>query len=250
MTTDFVYNRKLIIEYNRSVQDYLTQALQQIEDLGFDVFSYGRYLIDQNNHSTQLFWVKTHKSSFEWHCTNELDIGDDFRSAMENCQLNDPTFLIFPEKTEDTIIRTYRDHYGIQNGVTLYKRSKKHLEFFDFQSTHNNNVLSKGILPYSVMGRLERFAKEFELKTGRFEISKENTFLFPKAIIFGESSSLLGDLSPRELHCLTRWAQGQTIKEIANDLNLSPHTIQTYLKRIRDKTGLHSKAQLLSLLCP
>lgn len=47
-------------------------------------------------------------------------------------------------------------------------------------------------------------------------------------------------LSPREFDVFVAIAEGETVKEVAADLDLSAKTVATYLKRIRDKTGLDS----------
>ncbi len=51
-------------------------------------------------------------------------------------------------------------------------------------------------------------------------------------------------LSPRELQILCLVASGQTLKEIAADLNLSEKTIGTYRTRISEKLGLRTNVEL------
>lgn len=54
-------------------------------------------------------------------------------------------------------------------------------------------------------------------------------------------------LSPRELQVLEHLAQGATYHAIARRLQLSPHTVDTYLRRIRAKTGPANRTQLALL---
>ena len=51
-------------------------------------------------------------------------------------------------------------------------------------------------------------------------------------------------LSPRELEVFLMIANGKAVKEIAFDLSVSAKTVATYLKRIRDKTGLESHVDI------
>jgi len=51
------------------------------------------------------------------------------------------------------------------------------------------------------------------------------------------------DLSERERHVLELVARGMSNKEIAADLNLSPHTIKAHLRAILDKLHLRSRTQ-------
>ena len=60
--------------------------------------------------------------------------------------------------------------------------------------------------------------------------------------------------SPRELECLRWVAKGKTYIEVAMILNISDHTVRTYLKTARMKLGsvtlaqAASEAQILGLL--
>lgn len=51
-------------------------------------------------------------------------------------------------------------------------------------------------------------------------------------------------LSKQERYVLRQIAMGQTNKEIARQLNISPKTVETYRARIMDKLDLHSIAEL------
>lgn len=53
--------------------------------------------------------------------------------------------------------------------------------------------------------------------------------------------------SPREIEVLEHLAEGVTYSTIARRLRLSPHTVDTYLRRIRAKTGFANRTQLALL---
>ena len=52
-------------------------------------------------------------------------------------------------------------------------------------------------------------------------------------------------LSAREREVLTLIGEGQTAQEIAKGLVISPHTVETYRKRVMRKLELHSKTELV-----
>jgi len=52
-------------------------------------------------------------------------------------------------------------------------------------------------------------------------------------------------LSDREFQVLVSLANGQTVTEIARELELSPKTVSTYRSRILKKMGLSSSADLI-----
>ena len=64
----------------------------------------------------------------------------------------------------------------------------------------------------------------------------------PPQAMLGELST--GELSGREKQLLTCLTLGQTNKEIAEQLHLSPRTVKNYLDELMDKTGIHSRTEL------
>ena len=74
------------------------------------------------------------------------------------------------------------------------------------------------------------------------------TVLFPEVRIPAQrgSEDNLADrtLSSRESQVLTQIAHGLTHGQIATRLGISPHTVDTYVKRIRTKLGIGNKAEL------
>ncbi|MBF6606862.1 MAG: response regulator transcription factor [Chloroflexi bacterium] len=61
----------------------------------------------------------------------------------------------------------------------------------------------------------------------------------------GEAAESYGGLSDREREILNLIAQGRTTAEIAGELVLSPHTVQSHRDHIMAKLDLHSKAALI-----
>ena len=61
----------------------------------------------------------------------------------------------------------------------------------------------------------------------------------------GEDRERYDGLTDREREVLRLVAQGMTTKEIAKELVLSPHTIQSHRDRIMSKLDLHTKAALV-----
>ena len=61
----------------------------------------------------------------------------------------------------------------------------------------------------------------------------------------GEHETAYDGLTNRERQVLALIAQGMTSPEIAKELFLSPHTVQTHRDRIMTKLDLHSKAGLI-----
>jgi len=60
----------------------------------------------------------------------------------------------------------------------------------------------------------------------------------------GVESAVRTVLSPREQEVLVHIARGQTDREIADLMHVSPRTVQNHLMRIREKTGLRRRSEL------
>ena len=55
-------------------------------------------------------------------------------------------------------------------------------------------------------------------------------------------------LSPRETEVLGYLARGRSATFIADELQISPHTVKTHIKRIHEKLGIGSKEEIISLM--
>ncbi|CAL2069009.1 MULTISPECIES: response regulator transcription factor [Actinomycetes] len=54
-------------------------------------------------------------------------------------------------------------------------------------------------------------------------------------------------LTPREKQVLTLLVGGETNWNIGRQLGISRHTVDTHLRRLRDKTGTTNRTQLVAL---
>ena len=54
--------------------------------------------------------------------------------------------------------------------------------------------------------------------------------------------------SNRESQCIEHVLRGKTIKTIAKVLQLSPRTIEFYIKNIKNKLGCRTKAEIIEIL--
>jgi DNA-binding CsgD family transcriptional regulator len=64
----------------------------------------------------------------------------------------------------------------------------------------------------------------------------------------GIEAGKIDQLSPRELQVAERAAQGESNKQIADQLGLSEHTVKNYLFHVFEKLGVSNRFELLFLL--
>jgi len=77
-------------------------------------------------------------------------------------------------------------------------------------------------------------------------IARKVVQCFRKAPPTSEDNEL-SQLSKREEEVLNLLAQGYLCKEISDELSISPHTVDTYRRRIYEKLHVHSRAQATAL---
>lgn len=55
-------------------------------------------------------------------------------------------------------------------------------------------------------------------------------------------------LTKRQAQCIKHLIEGKSVKEIGSILNLSPRTVDDYLKKLRAKLGCYRREQLIALI--
>lgn len=53
-------------------------------------------------------------------------------------------------------------------------------------------------------------------------------------------------ITNRECEFLLWLSNGLTAKEIANQMDISPRTVEDYIRKVRQKTNLYKRSQLIS----
>jgi NarL family two-component system response regulator LiaR len=113
------------------------------------------------------------------------------------------------------------------------------------------SVIDNAAIVYAVragaVGYLLKEATGAELRGALRAASSGQVMLSPEAasrLIDGVQLSMGSEgLTERELDVLGKLAQGKANKEIARELSLSQETVKTYVKRILDKLGVHTRTQ-------
>lgn len=95
---------------------------------------------------------------------------------------------------------------------------------------------------------IERAMKEKIIIPNKFELA-------PKGLMYKDldRQAFLNLLNPqhfsmREMECIRLLTRGYTHKMIAQELGISPRTVETYLEHIKEKTDTHTKGELVKYL--
>ncbi|MEX2274494.1 MAG: response regulator transcription factor [Actinomycetota bacterium] len=82
---------------------------------------------------------------------------------------------------------------------------------------------------------------------GKAVIHPTLTRAFIEEVQVQDKGPKVAPLSKRETEILQKVAYGATTKEVARDLEISPHTVKTHLERIFEKLGANDRAQAVAI---
>jgi DNA-binding NarL/FixJ family response regulator len=122
-----------------------------------------------------------------------------------------------------------------------------------FTVDESRNAISEAIQA-GVSGYLLKDASADELVDaakhaieGKAVIHPQLTRAFIEEVQLAEKRPDVAPLSKRETEILQKVAFGATTKEVARDLDISPHTVKTHLERIFEKLGANDRAQAVAI---
>lgn len=112
------------------------------------------------------------------------------------------------------------------------------------------------VLKAGAAGYVLKSTVDSELIDAIRTVSKGEAFLYPTAtrmlledylgqLQAGSAQDLYDSLSEREREVLKLIALGHTAREVANELMLSPKTVETYRARIMEKLNLNTRPELV-----
>ncbi|MBN2690051.1 MAG: helix-turn-helix transcriptional regulator [Gammaproteobacteria bacterium] len=170
--------------------------------------------------------------------------------------------------------------FNIGNGITLVEKRDNYCEFYNFgSSAHNKQIINFYLNNLDVLKRFTMYFKEkarpyiehaekipikisahigqtqtnktfdryhlerlhkqtYNIKQKYLKETKINNYKFTA----GELKGIV--LSGRELDCVLHILQGHNTKETADQLNISPRTVETHLSNIREKLNCSSKTAI------
>lgn len=134
---------------------------------------------------------------------------------------------------------------GEKTGIDLVRdchRQEQHGPVIFLTAYSNPEVMesAESLLPYAYI--IKPFYNKQLLTTLNLAIANSqsgNNTTFEKKAVLAEK------LSKRERQILHQLALGKTNKEIGGSLFISKHTVDTHIRNIKEKLGLHKKGELI-----
>jgi DNA-binding NarL/FixJ family response regulator len=121
-------------------------------------------------------------------------------------------------------------------------------------SVHEDTLYAGMTLNAGAMAYVNKNISPDEVVRALREVTAGHIFLSPHiaqkmlgkaaGIASGQAADPLSELSEREFEIFERIGRGWTTRRIANHLQLSVHTIETYRERLRTKLGIKNSVEL------
>lgn len=141
---------------------------------------------------------------------------------------------------------------AIAENVRLLLNVKPSLRVIVLLMHRDDPAIVREVLRAGAAGCLTRECATEELVRAIHAVSQKQTYLSPAlthAVVSGyvlesEGASTVRPITPREREILRRIADGQTTKQIALHLRVGVKTVETHRRRLMEKLGCHSIAEL------
>lgn len=201
---------------------------------------------------------------FEKSFYNDLDI-----YTMEKIPLNSyKSFLLFGEPVT-AHQRMLCVDYNIWNCLAIVERFEDYGNFWFFGSTRENTEILHTYI--NDIDFFKHFTSYFKDKAHEFMEIKDRSRLIrstitPLSMPFKEKNHLSTFMentqvmkyylegkhkdtyfSKREIESMSYFSKGNTVKEVAKSMSLSPRTVEGYINNVKVKTGCNNKSELIKL---
>lgn len=176
---------------------------------------------------------------------------DGFEVVGEVCSERE-LFEFLKEQSPDTIVIDYhqRDFFDLHTVKRLKKDHSECTVLIVSNDTNRFRIL--GTIEQGVNNFVTKNCGEKEIRDAILATAAKKKFFCSTVLdyVIQNSEASLKDCSPavlteRELEIVELVAQGLISKQIAKELHLSPHTVNTHRKNILKKLDLNSSSELI-----
>lgn len=170
-----------------------------------------------------------------------MDVVDEFADLMEMVLHHKPDVLIMDYKSDDDELMRMLDGL-IKNPVTnvlIITNEDRKIEIQQLLDMNVRCILTKGCSKQEILNAIHSISKGNRFYCNRI---LDQVMTRPDS---DEVTCEPADLSPREFEVLQLITKGKKTVDIANQLHVSIHTINSHRKNILKKLNLKSPAELI-----
>jgi DNA-binding CsgD family transcriptional regulator len=189
---------------------------------------------------------------------NEPVVFSSFENEHENVH---SYWFLWDEELPSTPVQIAREKYNIHNGLTLVRRNKNYYDMIAVALPYEHE--NPGSFYLNKLKAIEQFIFNFDLENKELiQLLNKNPIALPESYrdvnykemcltqgrinVIGKNGATY--LTIQEIACLRLMLQGATHKQIAKIYEISPRTVETYLVRIKQRTGLSSLMEMERML--
>ncbi|WP_454784798.1 helix-turn-helix transcriptional regulator [Legionella sp. WA2024007413] len=222
-----------------------------LDGFGFNYFQYLRCFADGS-----INCLTNNTGLFEYfqHIDNAPVVFSSFDDEHEN---NHSYWFFWDQELPRTPVQIAREKFNLHNGLTLVRRSKNYYDMIAVALPYEH--ANPGSFYLNKLKAIEQFIFDFDLQNkDLIQILNKNPIALPETYrdvnykelclkqgripVVGKNEKTY--ITAQELMCLRLLLQGATHKQIAQLLGLSPRTVDTYLLRIKQRTGFSSRLEM------
>lgn len=230
-----------------------------LTNFGFNYFQYLRCFSDG---SIGLLTNNTGLIEYFEHIDNSPVVFSSFSGEHENAH---SYWFLWDEALPEFPVSLAREKFNFHNGITLVRRSKNYYDMIAVALPKEQ--ANTGSFYLNKLKVIEQYINDFDKQNkDLISLMNENRVLLPfkyrdvnyetlclvKGRINFHGKYGLTYITSQELSCLRLLFQGYSYKETALFINLSPRTVETYIHRIKQRTGflVLSEIERALSLCP
>ena len=264
---NIVSTNKKAIEYYRNIAPVMKKFCHPLEHIGIELFIYFKVYLD----GSYILLTNDFKLTKEY-CSRIVDDNLQSYVQLSLARKNKNNIILWPNYPMTAGMEIFYDK-NYWHGLTFDRFNADNIECCSFLAHRGNYQI--GELFFKKTNFLEKFSNEFKQKNSyiisRGELCKaqyKNGYNFDLAEKKHENLLNLDEFlkdsgidiyslyvngkcihfSLKEFETLKWLNQGFSVKGIAKKMNnISPKTVETYLKRIRYKTDTHHKEGLINI---
>ena len=250
---------------NKKAYDYACSIIPNVKNLYLPIierfhlntFMYARYNLDDLSICNTMNGFFTHLESLHWYYFQSVDNGVEFPKAIRKVDLNSIGFF-FWNSQKDPIMKALKEQFGLTTAITIYKRHASFVDAWSFVGDSNTDL---NTVTLSQLEELQRFSQFFSKNLNKHIDTKEFFGPTTRRIFLNdidmkainpsnqENTPFIqkASLSSQQTRCLELIGQGLSIKQIANQLGISTHTVETHVNNLKIKLGAPYKTDLIQL---
>lgn len=226
-----------------------------LDAFGFSYFQYLRCFADG---SVGLLTNDTNLIEYSQYVDNSPAIFSSFKNEHEKA----PSYwFLWDEELPEMPVQLAREKFNIRNGLTLVRRSKNYYDMIAVALP--NEQANPASFYLNKLKAIEQFIKEFDVNNKNLiELMNKNPIVLPNAsrdvnyknICLNKSKFIvtgkygMTHITTQELACLRLLLQGASHKKIAQVLEISTRTVETYILRVKQRTGFSSRIELEGMI--